>query len=273
MADRLHVAGSVVVVTGGGNGIGREVVLDLLGKGARVVALDLSEAGLAGTVDRAGARSERLTTQVVDVTDHEAVEAVAADVVAAHGRVDAVVNVAGIIQRFVPVAELERREIEKVVAVNFWGVVNVTTAFLPHLTARPVAALVNVASMGALVPFPGQSAYGASKAAVKLFTEGIQAESQGTGLAVTIVFPGAIGTEITKNSGVESPGGRAAGDADAASRTTSPVDAARRIVAALEKGSPRVRIGKDAVLLDRLSRLMPSRAVRIIAEKMRSLTT
>lgn len=266
----VQVAGSVVVVTGGGNGIGREVVLDLLGKGARVVALDLSEAGLTETAALAGSGADRLTTRALDVTDHAAVEALAADVVAAHGHVDAVVNVAGIIQRFVPVVELERREIEKVVGVNFWGVVNVSTAFLPHLVARPSAALVNVSSMGALVPFPGQSAYGASKAAVKLFTEGLQAESEGTGLAVTIVFPGAIGTEITKNSGVETPGG---GDAAAAAdRTTSPQEAARRIVAAVEKGTPRVRIGKDAVLLDRLSRLAPSRSVRIIARKMRSLT-
>lgn len=268
----VQVAGSVVVVTGGGNGIGREVVLDLLGKGARVVALDLSEAGLEETTTLAGRGAERLTTRPLDVTDQAAVDALAADVVAAHGHVDAVVNVAGIIQRFVPVARLERREIEKVLAVNFWGVVNVTTAFLPHLQARPRAALVNVASMGALVPFPGQSAYGASKAAVKLFTEGLQAESEGTGLAVTIVFPGAIGTEITKNSGVESPGGRDVDAAEAASRTTSPVDAARTIVRAIEKGTPRVRIGKDAVLLDRLARLMPSRAVRIIARKMAALT-
>lgn len=266
----VQVAGSVVVVTGGGNGIGREVVLDLLRRGAHVVALDLSEPGLAETAALAGTRADRLTTRPLDVTDQGAVEALAADVVATQGHVDAVINVAGIIQRFVPVVDLSRAEIEKVLAVNFWGVVNVTTAFLPLLHERPRAALVNVASMGALVPFPGQSAYGASKAAVKLFTEGLQAESQGTGLAVTIVFPGAIGTEITKNSGVETPGGRDA--ATAADRTTSPQAAARQIVAALEKGTPRVRIGKDAVMLDRLARLAPSRAVRIIARKMRSLT-
>ncbi|MCB7135810.1 SDR family NAD(P)-dependent oxidoreductase [Cellulosimicrobium marinum] len=271
----VQVAGSVVVVTGGGNGIGREVVLQLLGKGAHVVALDLSEVGLKETRVLAGTHDDRLSTRVVDVTDHDAVDALAADVVASHGHVDGVVNVAGIIQRFVPVAQLERREIEKVVAVNFWGVVNVTTAFLPHLQARPAASLVNVASMGALVPFPGQSAYGASKAAVKLFTEGLQAEHEGTDLAVSIVFPGAIGTEITKNSGVETPGGKPAAEAaaESAHRTTSPVDAARQIVAAVEKGTPRVRIGKDAVMLDRLARLMPSRSVQIIARKMRSLVS
>lgn len=266
----MQLAGSVVVVTGGGNGIGRDVVLELLARGARVVALDRDAAGLDRTASLAAGTASRLATRTVDVTDRDAVAALAADVVAEQGRVDGVVNVAGIIQRFVPVAELDHAEIERVVGVNFWGVVNVTTAFLPHLLARPRAALVNVSSMGALVPFPGQSAYGASKAAVKLFTEGLQAESEGTGLAVTVVFPGAIATEITTHSGVDVPGaeGKAAG-----ARMTTSRAAGVAIVDAVERGTPRVRIGSDARLLDRLSRLAPSRSIRFIARKMRSLTT
>src|SRR6185503_1600254 len=157
---------------------------------------------------------DRLTTYAVNITDRTAVEKLPGDVAAAHGPVDGVINVAGIVQRFVRVSELSFDEIERVMAVNFWGVVNVTKAFLPTLVARPQASLVNVSSMGALVPVPGQSAYGASKAAVKLLTEGLYAELRDTNVAVTVVFPGGVGTNIMANSGVNM--GAAHADAGAA---------------------------------------------------------
>jgi len=268
----VQLRAAVLVVTGGGNGIGREVVLALLARGARVAAVDLSEGGLAETVALApaGARAG-LSTHAVDVTDRSAVQSLRTAVLAAHGRVDGLVNVAGIIQRFVPVSELDYADIEKVMAVNFWGVVATTKTFLPDLLARPAASLVNVSSMGALVPVPGQSAYGASKAAVKLFTEGLAAELRGTSVAVTVVFPGAVGTDIARHSGVSVPMPASASAASAAASTTSPAEAARQIVEAIEKGTPRVRIGKDARTLDRMGRLMPTRAIGIVADRMKAL--
>ena len=211
-------------------------------------------------------------THAVNVADRDAVEAVRDAIVAAHGQVDALVNVAGVIQPFVKVAELGYDQIERVMNVNFWGVVNTCKTFLPLLAERSEAALVNVSSMGALAPVPGQSAYGASKAAVKLFTEALYAELLETKIAVTVVFPGAIATDITTNSGVAVPG-REAREADgkaAGNITPAPV-AGRAIVVAIEKGSPRITIGKDATGLDRLSRLAPTRAARMIASKMASL--
>ncbi len=264
----MQIAGKVFVVTGGGNGIGRAVVLDLLERGARVAALDLSAEGLTQTAALAGARG-RLTTHVVDIADRAAVEALPAAVVAAHGHVDGVLNVAGIIQPFVPVVDLDYAAMEKVMDVNFWGVVHVSRTFLPHLLTRPEAALVNVASMGGFTPVPGQSVYGASKAAVKLFTEGLYAELRETPVAVTIVFPGAIATNITGNSGV-STGGDASSSA-AAGKITSAGDAAAQILAAMEKGAYRATVGPDARMLDRLSRLMPRRTTELIARKMASL--
>ena len=261
----MRIAGKVFVVTGGGNGIGREVVLQLLARGARVAAVDVSERGLASLGATA---SDRLTTQVLDITDRAAVSKLPDEVVAAHGQVDGVANVAGIIHRFAGVRDLRFDEIERVMSVNLWGVVNVSKAFLPLLLERPEASLVNVSSMGALVPVPGQSAYGASKAAVKLFTEGLYAELRGTSVAVTVVFPGGVGTDITGNSGVKIPG--ASADMSGA-KLTSAVDAGAQIVTAIEKGSFRVRIGGDARLLDRLSRLMPQRATAIVADKMKAL--
>lgn len=264
----MDVQDKVVVVTGGGNGIGRQVVLTLLARGARVAALDLGNAAMEETAALAGA-GDRLTTHTLDVTDRETVLAMPDAVIAAHGQVDGLINVAGIVHEFRPVTELSFDDIERVMAVNFWGVVNTSKAFLPHLLQRPAATLVNVSSMGALVPFPGQTAYGASKAAVKLFTEGLIAEHGEDRLHVAVVFPGAVATEILANSGVGSRGGAGAGGAP---QMTSPDSAAEQIVDAILRGTPRLVIGKDARMLDRLSRLIPHRAIGIIAKKMKEHT-
>jgi len=266
----MQVTGNVFVVTGGGNGIGREVVLGLLARGARVAAVDLRADGLAETAALAGA-GDRLSTHTVDITDRVAVDALPDVVLATHGKVDGLLNVAGIIQPFVRFAELETRQMEHVMAVNFWGVVHTTQAFLPHLAARREAAVVNVSSMGALAPVPGQSVYGASKAAVMLLTEALYAELRGTVVAVTVVLPGAVATHIAENSGASIPGRTTDAAASAGSLTTAS-DAARQIIdKGVEKGHFRVVIGKDAKMLDGMSRLSPRRATELIAKKMAAL--
>jgi NAD(P)-dependent dehydrogenase (short-subunit alcohol dehydrogenase family) len=265
----MQITDRVFVVTGGGNGMGREVTLGLLKRGARVAAVDLNEAGLAETATMAAA-GDRLTTHALNVSDRKAVLALPAAVTKAHGQVDGLFNVAGIIQPFVKINDLDFDVIERVMNVNFWGVVNMSKAFLPTLLARPSAGLLNVSSMGGFLPVPGQAAYGASKAAVKLFTEALFAELQGTNVAVTVVFPGGVGTNITANSGVEIP------NMDALSggkqpKTTTPADAGRQIIEGMEKGSFRVRIGSDAKFMDRFSRLNPKRATLLIANQMKAL--
>lgn len=247
-------------------------MLNLLAKGARVAAVDLKADALAETARLAGAGA-RLSTHEVNVADAQRVAALPEEVIAAHGTVDGLLNVAGIIQPFVTFAELDRAVIERVMDVNFWGVVNTCQAFLPHLLKRPAAALVNVSSMGGFLPVPGQTVYGASKAAVKLLTEGLRAETRGTPLTVTVVFPGAIGTNITANSGVQVPGRPSADSAEAKNRTTSPQDAAEMIVAGMQKGAYRVLLGSDAAFLDRFVRVAPERAMEFIAKKMAGLLT
>ncbi|MDO5504333.1 MAG: SDR family NAD(P)-dependent oxidoreductase [Actinomycetia bacterium] len=267
----MQITDKVFVVTGGGNGIGREVVLGLLARGARVAALDLREDSLAETASLATVPEGRLSLHTVDVSSHDEVARAFAEVVSAHGHIDGLLNVAGIIQQFVPLLDLEIAEIEKVMGVNFWGVLYTTKAALPHLVTRPEACVINVASMGGFIPVPGQSAYGASKAAVKLLTEGLYAELRETDIAVTIVFPGAIGTDITKNSGVATPGSGDRAAKGGSFPMTSAKDAAAQIIEAVEKGPFRVTIGRDAAMLDRLSRLAPQRATEMIAKKMASL--
>ncbi len=263
----MRIAGKVFVVTGAGNGIGRQVSLKLLDQGALVAGVDLNEKGLAETA-RLGAAEERFSAYVVNITDREAVDALPAAIESVHGRIDAVVNIAGVIQKFVKVVDLPFSEIEKVMNVNFWGTMNMVKAFLPVLLARPEASLVNVSSMGAYAPVPGQAVYGASKAAVKVLTEALYAELIDTNVAVTVIFPGAIGTEIAANSGV------ALGDASAdapAYKTTTPVEAARVIVESIEKGRFRATIGGDAATMDRISRLSPKTATTMIAKRMGAL--
>lgn len=271
----MQLEGKVFAVTGGGNGIGREVVLGLLRAGSRVAALDLSAKGLAATVAEAEAEGSAamLTTHPVDVTQRDAVSTLPEQVVAAHGAVDGLVNVAGIIQPFVTVDALTPEQIEKVMNVNFWGVVNTCQAFLPHLQARPEAAIVNFASMGALTPVPGQAAYGASKAAVKLFTEGLHCELKDGPVDVTIVFPGAIATDIAGNSGVtvNAPADDTAAAEASSHPTTSAVDAAEATIGAIESGAYRLVIGKDAKFVDWASRVAPQWAANYITKKMGDL--
>jgi len=267
----MDIAGKLFVVTGGGNGMGRETALLLLERGARVAAVDLSEEGLAGTVERAGAGAP-ISTHTLNIADRAAVEALPAAVEAAHGApADALINVAGIIHRFVKVQELSIEEIERVIDVNFWGTVYTTKAFLPGLLTRPSAALVNFASMGALIPFPGQGAYGASKGAVKLFTETLLAELRSTNVQVQIVYPGAVMTNIAGNSGVSAPGGDQPAAAEPQGKSsmqgTTVERAAEIIVDGIAKGGFRIFIGKDSRMFDRLSRLSPTKSIVSIASK------
>jgi NAD(P)-dependent dehydrogenase (short-subunit alcohol dehydrogenase family) len=265
----VQIADKVFVVTGGGNGMGREVALQLIARGASVAAVDLNEAGLAETAKLAAA-GKRLTTHAVNVSDRKAVLALPAAVIKAHGQVDGVFNVAGIIQPFVKIQDLDFEIIERVMNVNFWGVLNVSKAFLPELLKRPEAGLLNVSSMGGFLPVPGQAAYGASKAAVKLLTEALFAELQGTNITVTVVFPGGVGTNITQNSGVEIPNLEELTKGKTP-KTTTPADAGRQIIEGMEKGRFRVLIGGDAKFMDRFSRLNPKRATLLIANQMKAL--
>jgi len=265
----MKIANKTFVVTGGGNGIGRELVLQLLGMGARVAAVDLDAEALEKTRNLAGNQAERLSLHTLNIVDRNAVEALPENVLAIHGSVDGLINNAGIIQHFVRFNDLLMSEIERVMNVNFYGTVYLTKAFLPHFLERPEAHIVNVSSMGGFLPVPGQTIYGASKAAMKLFTEGLHSELLDTNVGVTIVFPGAIGTNIAANSGIQVMTGQE--EAKAKYKTTSPVFAAAEIISGIEKKKYRVLIGNDAKMMDFLSRLMPERAAKIIYTQMKAL--
>ncbi len=247
--------------------MGREVALRLSAEGARVAAVDMSESGLAHTMSLAGGKA-RLSTHQVDVTSVEAVERLVADVVDAHGSVDGIVNIAGIIHRFVHSSELSLEEMQRVMNVNFWGTVVMCQAFLPLLRSRPEASIVNMSSLSALIAFAGQTAYGASKGAVKQYTEGLYQELAGSRIEVCAIFPGNISTNISANSGVEMIDSRGK-----KVNATTPNEAGRAIARGIERGSFRILVGRDARILDRLVRIAPKRAVDLIASQMASVLT
>jgi short-subunit dehydrogenase len=267
----MKVHGKTFVVTGAGNGIGREVSLQLLALGAKVAGLDLSQKGLDETLAKAS--SEDFAGYSVDITKLSEVEKAKALIGTKFGAVDGLINVAGIIQPFVRVHDLSFEQIAKVMDVNFYGLLNVTKTFLPELISRPVAHIANVSSMGGFVPVPGQSIYGASKAAVKLLTEGLHSELQGTGVGVTTIFPGGVATNIVINSGVmtEDQMKQMAAKAGPERKSTSVAVAAKAIIEGIEKKKFHVLIGPDAKAMYYLSRFMPERAANLIYKNMKDL--
>lgn len=267
----MKVQNKVFVVTGGGSGIGRALVLDLLNRGASVATLDINQAGLDETTQLAGEKKDRLSTYITDITDLAAVEALPGKVIDKHGAVDGLINNAGIIQPFVRVNDLEYAAIHRVMNVNFFGTVNVTKTFLPYLLKRPEAHILNISSMGSYAPVPGQTVYGAAKAAVKLFTEGLHSELMDTNVSVTVIFQGSTNTNIAVNSGLtDIPGMDEEAVEQPAMRIMSAEDAARQIIDAIEKDKYQAYVGSDARMMGILSRLNPEMAAKTIFNQMRA---
>ncbi|AIQ31599.1 short-chain dehydrogenase [Paenibacillus sp. FSL P4-0081] len=266
----MKVLDKVIVVTGAGGGIGRELVLNLLSKGASVAAVDISKEALEITVNQADNKSRRLSTHIVNLTERDAVEALPEQVIDHHGKVDGIINNAGIIHPFLKVNELEYDKIKLVMDINFYGTLYMVKTFLPYLLNRPVAHIANVSSMGGFLPVPGQTIYGASKAAVKLLTEGLQAELKDTNVKVTVVFPGGVSTNIMMNSGLDVADNKEISK-EQMSQLLTPKEAAEIIVKGIENDRIRVLAGKDSKIMDKLYRLSPRRASNLIADKMKDL--
>lgn len=265
----MEIKDKVFVVTGGGSGIGKELVIQLLEKGAKVAAVDLRLESLDELKEYLGDKADKLATFALDISDKKAVEKLTDEVVRKFGEVDGLINNAGIIQPFVKVNDLDYEVIEKVMNVNFYGTLYMVKAFLPELLKRPEANITNVSSMGGFLPVPGQSIYGASKAAVKLMTEGLYAELKDTNVSVTTVFPGATATNITKNSAVEAP--KISKDVEKKFPALSANEAAKQILGAIICNQPQVCTGNDSKFMNLLYRFNPVYATNLIAKQMKSL--
>ena len=262
----MEVRDKVFVVTGAGSGIGSALSLCLLSKGARVAGVDLDPTALSSTAELGGQQFAAFTA---DVSQRSVVEALPDQILARFGVVDGLINNAGIIQPFLRLNDLEYSTIERVLNVNLFDTLFTIKAFLPHLLQRPEAHIANVSSMGGFVPVPGQTIYCASKAAVKLLSEGLAAELDHTDIRVSVVFPGAVATNIRGNSGA---GDHQLNHSKAeAVRVLAPAKAAEIIVQGIERGASRIFVGRDAAFMDKFYRLSPGYATRAIASRMRAL--
>jgi NADP-dependent 3-hydroxy acid dehydrogenase YdfG len=261
-------AGKVAVVTGAGSGIGRALAIELARSGAKLAISDVDTEGLAQTAERLEAIGAPVKSDRLDVTEREAFIAYADEVNEHFGKVNQIYNNAGI--AFTGDVEISQfKDIERVMDVDFWGVVNGTKAFLPHLIASGDGHVVNVSSIFGLFSVPGQSAYNSAKFAVRGFTEALRQEMALAGhpVKVTAVHPGGIKTAIARNAtaaeGVDAS--ELAEFFDKRLASTSPQRAAQIILEAVRKNKARVLVGPDAKVLDLLVRLTGSGYQRLFS--------
>ena len=262
------VKGRIAVVTGAASGIGRALSYDLARRGATLAISDVDMTGLAETAKHLRVIGTRVHQARLDVTDRAAVLSYADEIAAEFGAVHIVVNNAGIAFTG-DVEKMTFEQMERVMDVDFWGVVNGTKAFLPHLIASGDGHVVNISSLFGLLSMPGQSAYNAAKFAVRGFTEALREEMlvNGHPVRVTCVHPGGIKTAIARNAGAVD-GEDAATLAqffDAKLARTSPESAARTILRAVTGNRPRAVVGLDARLLDLLVRVTGPGYERLVA--------
>ena len=260
--------GQVAVVTGAGSGLGRALACELAARGVRLALSDMDDIGLAETVRRAQRFGATVRADRLDVTDRPGVLAYADAVATQFGTVNLVINNAGIAFTG-DVLELAFTDIEHVMDVDFWGVVNGTKAFLPHLIDSGDGHLVNISSLFGLMGTPSQGAYNAAKFAVRGFTEALRQEMliARHPVQVTCVHPGGVKTAIARNAGAV-PGRDAAALGEFFGNRLARMSAeraARTILRGVERGRARVLVGIDAWLLDVLVRLTGSGYQRVTA--------
>jgi hypothetical protein len=261
-------AGKVAAVTGAGSGIGQALALELARSGAAVAISDVDTEGLAQTEEQLRAIGAPVRTDRLDVTEREAFQIYADQINEHFGKVNQIYNNAGI--AFTGDVEVSQfKDIERVMDVDFWGVVNGTKAFLPHLIASGDGHIINVSSLFGLMSMPGQAAYNAAKFAVRGFTESLRQEMalNGHPVKVTSVHPGGIKTAIVRNAtaaeGVDAEAQAKFFDKRLAS--TSPQRAAEIILEAVRKNRARVLVGPDAVVLDLIVRITGSGYQRLFS--------
>jgi NADP-dependent 3-hydroxy acid dehydrogenase YdfG len=271
--NRRIIAGRPVMITGAASGIGRSLARRLSGTGSPVAIADVDEAGLK---DTARSLPGSVLTRVLDVGDAADVHRFATEVrqwlpsLADGAPLAAVFNNAGVALAS-SVLDADPGDDEWLRQTNFDGVVNGTRAFLPILAEQDDGVIVNTSSVFGLLGMPYQSAYCASKFAVRGFTDALRQELRGTGVSAVTVHPGGIRTNIARNARIRTdPEGRGrsreqmAADFEAITMTT-PDKAAEIICRGVERGKARILVGPDAYVFDALARMTPTHYYDVIA--------
>ncbi|MFC6200181.1 SDR family NAD(P)-dependent oxidoreductase [Ponticaulis profundi] len=271
MDKSFDLNGKAVLITGAASGIGRQLAHQLAYKNASLILCDISEPGLRETISMLP-EGRVLASEIVDVGDAAALSAFAKRLMTDQRRIDVLINNAGVaIAGSFDGMSLD--DFEWLMNINFWATVRLTKALLPHLKSQPIAQIVNLSSLFGLIAPPGQTAYCASKFAVRGFSESLRLELADTNVAVTQVHPGGIATNIANSA----RGTTEFGDDELASNkqrmntflTMPPERAACLIIRAIEKRQTRLLIGKDAKGGDLLQRLFPNSYGQKILRMMR----
>lgn len=261
----------LAVVTGAGSGIGRALALDLAGRGARLAISDVNTDTLADTVSACERAGAKVSSRRLDVANREEFLSYADDVVGEMGEVNLVVNNAGV-ALMATVEEMEWEDFEWLMGINFWGMVHGSKAFLPSLIASGDGHLVNISSVFGFVGIPTQSAYNASKFAIRGFTEALRQEMliAGHPVAVSCVHPGGIKTNIARDARASDERNatrdkeKDAADFAKVARTT-PEQAAKIILRGVDKKKAKILVGPDAYLFDAMARSTGSGYQRMVA--------
>lgn len=259
--------GKVAVITGAASGIGRALAISLAKRNCKLVLADKDIAGLQQTKETILLYDVECSSHELDVSDANAFNKLALEVINQYGAVDMLFNNAGVtLVDSVSAQSLE--DFHWLMNINFWGVVHGVNAFLPYLKESNEAHIVNVSSLFGLLGLPLQSAYNASKFAVRGYTESLKMEMAGSNVNVSCVHPGGIKTAITENSRVgdkalDIPKSQLIADFEKTSKTTAE-QAAAEILSGIEKNHRRILVGGDAKLLDKIVRLFPSSYEKVL---------
>ena len=268
------IRGAAAAVTGAASGIGRALAIELAARGCDLALADRDEAGLASVAAEIGRTgSQKVSVHRVDVSEQGQIANFAQAAVSAHPGLNIVVNNAGVtlLGQF---SEIDQAQMDWLMNINFWGVVRSTRAFLPHLARQREAHIVNLSSIFGIIAPPGQTAYAASKFAVRGFSESLRHELQmaASPVKLSVVHPGGVATNIVRNSrtgvGITDNERRAQAVEwfDTAAKTT-PAAAALRIIKGIETNAPRILIGTDARLMDLLQRFRPGTYWAVLARR------
>ena len=260
MVALMRLSERTAVITGAASGIGRAVSVALARRKCNLALADIDDKGLIKTAELVAKEGVRVSCHRLDVGNPDAVAAFPQVVKADHPGVDVLVNNAGVaLGGTFDVVSAE--DFEWLFGINFWGVVRMTRAFLPTLKTSDEARLVNLSSLFGLVAPPGQTAYVASKFAVRGFSESLRHELKGSTVGVTVVHPGGVATSIADKARAPAgaPAEEVARQASAMKKILRlpPEVAGETIVRGIERRKPRVLVGNDAKLLALIERLLP----------------
>ncbi|WP_447947793.1 SDR family NAD(P)-dependent oxidoreductase [Microbacterium maritypicum] len=267
----LELTGSTTVITGAANGMGADIARLLAARGVHLALIDHDAASLATIA--AELQGVRVTTHVVDLRHDKAVFATAADITEAHPRINALITCAGS-SMLGDIDQLTMEEMRWLTDVNLWGTVSITKALLPALRATPAAHITHLASVYALAAPAGRIPYAVSKFAVRAFSEALRHELEGTSVSVGAVYPAGVRTGIILHgryaAAIDPEVAARAAAAQAAMYHTEPSDAAARIVRATERRAARTMVGREARLIDVLTRVAPASYWRVMRRPLRA---